>query len=362
MAACLAFNLLRNGEFANVRAQDWKWIVLRGAFGSGTALLAWAAVAEGAQVGDASALGSTNVVVASLLGLVVLGERLSLLHILALVFSLAGALLVSKPAAVFGSQHTDEGTGTAWFGNLLALGSGICSGGLFIASRKSQGISSSIMITSVFLQEGLGCWLVAWLGLVKDGPLEPLVADPRLGIALLVSFMALFAGITWTISLGSQLCPAAASSTIFTSVSMTLGYIAQSVVHNQRPSRLSEVGAAFMMLAVALVALARRCQSRSVAAREAPAAIVASESPEEVFSCADHQLESLASFMAAEFSGLDRAKAVRHRRAVAVVGIASCAIGLVALNAAPWRERPTNAMKHQWLLPAAFPRCGHTFV
>jgi len=173
------------------------------------------------------------------------------------------------------------------------------------------------MSFSVSLQEGLSLWVVASIGLVDDGPLEPLLGSPVKGMALFLSFLLLLATCVYTISLGSQLCPAAASSTIYTSVSMVLGYVAQSIIHNQHPDALTKVGAALMLLAVALVAAGRWWQSKAVAARELEAVLLPEHACQETEEApaANPKTESLASFIAAEFSGLDHAsKSIRQRR------------------------------------------------
>lgn len=322
MAGALFVAILTKGELSKVQVHEWKWIVLRGAFGSGTALFAWAAVAEGAPLGDASALSSVNVVVAALLGRVFLAEPLNFFHICALISSVAGAVLVSNPEAITGVSHSTGST--PWIGYALALGSGLSSGGLFIASRKSQGISPLVMSFSVLLQEGLSLWVVSSFGFVKDGPLEPLIAHPAMGVAWFMSFLLLFTGCVFTISLGSQLCPAAASSTIFTSVSMSLGYVAQSIVHHQRPEALTELGAVLMLLAVAFIAAGRWWQSKATSAREGEEALDAAllpadreEEADDVLA-ADGKTASLARFIAMEFSGLARpSKSIRQRRTLA---------------------------------------------
>jgi len=311
MAAGLAIMILRNDELSKVQAHEWKWIVMRGAFGSATAVFAWAAVAEGAPVGDASSLGSVNVVVAALLGRAFLGEPLSFFHILALVCSIVGTVLVTKPEAIMGAAGPT--LNTAWFGHALALASGMSSGGLFIASRKSQGISPLVMSFSVSLQEGLSLWIVTSIGLVEDGPLEPLLADPAKGLGSFLSFALILGVCIYTISLGSQLCPAAASSTIFTSVSMVLGYVAQSIIHHQHPDALTQLGAGLMLLAVALIAVARWWQSKAVSARELAEPLLAEDggNVSEVVPAAEERPETLASFIASEFSG---PKSIRQRR------------------------------------------------
>jgi len=97
---------------------------------------------------------------------------------------------------------------------------------------------------------------------------------------------------------------------------MSLGYAAQSVIHHQHPGAFTGAGAMLMLLAVALIAAARHRDSRRVSAREFEASLLSDEDEVAEDDLADDQVESLASFIAAEFSGLRcAAKSVRQRRA-----------------------------------------------
>lgn len=323
MAAVLAVVIISRGGFSQVQVHQWKWIWMRGAFGCLTMLLAWMAVASGAPLGDASALGGVNVVVAALLARVFLGEPLHTTHILALSSTLVGSVLVSKPISLIDGEHLNGST--PWLGYALALGSGICSGGLFIASRKSQDISPLVMSFSVTALEGVCLWSMALTGLLPDGPWEFLAADPALALSLFLVLMMIITAAVITTSVGSQLCPAAASSTIYTSVSMTLGYIAQCAIHRKPPEVLTVAGASLMLLGVTLIAAARWWQSKEALARGLAASLLPSESECEgqivsphaaTSSCKSAETVSLASFIASEFSGLVPAggRSVRQRR------------------------------------------------
>jgi len=54
------------------------------------------------------------------------------------------------------------------------------------------------------------------------------------------------------------MCPAAASSTVYMFTSMTLGYIAQSLIHHEIPDAITLTGAALMVLAVILMSVPKR--------------------------------------------------------------------------------------------------------
>lgn len=329
-AAGLLVAIMVRAEFSRVQLHQWKWIWLRGFFGCGTMLLGWTSVAVGCPLGDASALGSVNVVVAALLGRAFLGEPLRILHILALVSSVAGAIVISRPTSAAMTQEVDASR--LWLGYALALSAGISSGGLFIASRRSQGISPLVMSFSVSLHEGVSLWVIAATGLMEDGPLGALIENPFLGAGWLAIFVVLFLFATVTMSVGAQLCPAAASSTIYTSVSMCLGYTAQTLIHRQQPEPMKVAGAGLMLLAVAFMASARRCHSQEASAREleTPLMLEHTTRTDETLGStagAPEQTESLASFIASEFSGVSFSQrhSMRQRRTLvaAVKGVAS---------------------------------------
>jgi drug/metabolite transporter (DMT)-like permease len=313
--------ILYQGELSKVLPHQWKWIVMRGAFGSLTALLGWVAVAVGAPVGDASALGSVNVVVAALVGSIFLGEPLGCLRILALISSVVGAFIVSRPDSGADSQLPHAST--AWLGYAFALAAGCCSGGLFIASRKSQDISPLLMSFSVSFQEGVFLWAVASFGLVEDGPLAPLIASPALGTAWMSCFLVIFVITIGSMTIGAQECPALASSAIYTSMSMSLGYVAQTCVHRQDLQPIKVAGASLMLLAVVLIAAARWWQSKHVSARELEESLLAPEAEHEADvpvssdrEAGSESMARLADFIAAEFSGV---QSIRQRRTLAAV-------------------------------------------
>jgi drug/metabolite transporter (DMT)-like permease len=246
------------------------------------------------------------------------------LHILALFSSVLGAVIVSRPDPIAPIQQAP--THDAWIGYSFALMAGICSGGLFICSRKSQDISPLVMSFSVSLQEGLSLWAVATIGLVEDGPLEPLLASPFIGAAWVAGFVIIFIVTIASMSAGSQLCPALASSSIYTSVSMSIGYVAQTVIHQQhlKPSKVA--GAGLMLLAVALVAAARYLQSKEASGRELADPLLSGEAAAPESSTGDSGFEnnaSLASFIASEFSGVSssRKHSVRRRSLIAAAEV-----------------------------------------
>jgi drug/metabolite transporter (DMT)-like permease len=291
-----------------------KWIWLRGFFGCCTLVLALSAVAMGAPIGDASALGTINVVVAAFAGRVFLGERLGALHIGAVGASFVGAILVSKPETLLGMKQLDGGL--PWLGYLLAVASGVASGILFIALRKSQNVDSAIMTCSLVAQMTVGCWAVAFSGIAEDAPLEALVESPIAALAWLVLILVLDSTNSVSTTVGAQRCPAAASSTLFTSTQMVSGYVADVFIHGTVPDVLTIVGASLMLLAVVVMAVAANGASAPADLPVDPPAACSSQAFGDATLVNDDDTDSLVSFVASEFSGCRPTRADVRQRSV----------------------------------------------
>mmetsp|Transcript_51958 Transcript_51958/g.113027 ORF Transcript_51958/g.113027 Transcript_51958/m.113027 type:complete len:192 (+) Transcript_51958:271-846(+) len=168
-------------------------------------------------MGEVTALQSINVVVSAILGRAVLREPMRKLHALGLACSVAGAVLISKPTTLIGLGEV--GGSPHWLGYGLALLGGTFAGGLFIAARKLQSVDQVVAVNSVFVHQSLCLWFLSFSGLADDPEVFSSVAAQPLA-SLGVCIMALFSdGVgTCLMQYGGMWCPAAASSTIYTSV------------------------------------------------------------------------------------------------------------------------------------------------
>merc|ERR1711879_751721 len=163
------------------------------------------------------------------------------------------------------------------------------------------------------------------MGILWHSPLE------STGVFLGLLFLVLLT--LSALSAGAQMCPAAASSTIYTSVGMSLSYVGQVLFYGEMPGGSTIAGAVFMLISVIMMASARKLYTRPASAETVkedismgstvpqPSAVEDTGSPDD----ADH--ESLASFCASEFSGVslrERASARLQRMGVSpqVVGLA----------------------------------------
>jgi len=243
-------------ELVELSRSQRAWCLLRGFFGTSAFALHVVSIIAGAPVGDTSALLSVNVVFAAVLGRIFLKEPLRALHAIALIASVTGAVLVSRPESLLGSSSSSA-AGIPWLGYGCALLSGVLIAGGLIAARKSEGIPYKCMLVSVFAQEAVLFWALMLTGLFGDTSLPILETD--LTTPLLMCAAVLFCNVfaTLMINEGGRLCPAAASSTIFTSVNLLCSYIAQVTLLDEMPQLMTLIGVALMLLAVVLMALAR---------------------------------------------------------------------------------------------------------
>lgn len=285
-------------------ASERKWLLLRGSFGALTFLLLVAAVHQGTPMGDVATLQSVNMVVAALLGRVVLSEPLRCPHLLALLSSLSGAVLIARPSFLFPSEEPREG----WLGYLLAPASGFSQACVFIASRKAPGSSAWLHLLSVMVQCAVAGLLLPLI--VPDASLAPVRQAPLMALAWLSVVTGLIFVPSLSTSAAGRWCPAAVSAMTTTGVRMACSYAAQTVLFGEALEPLTIVGAALMLVAVVVVATlkteARTGPLEQAGAVDEAATVAVSEEAE---------TESLASFIAAEFVDFSpKETAVRQRR------------------------------------------------
>merc|ERR1719502_1343450 len=99
------------------------------------------------------------------------------------------------------------------------------------------------MTLSVALQEGLSMWLLVAAGLVVEHPAAQMASAPVKAAGSLALLVCLMAVAILTMSIGSQKCPAAMSSTVFTSVQLSVAYVSQALIAKKTPDTLSIIGA-----------------------------------------------------------------------------------------------------------------------
>jgi len=318
-----------------------KWLVLRGMFGSLAFVFMIASVRLGASLGDAAAMASINTVIAALLGRLLLGEKLQVVHAVALLCTIAGSLLICRPGFLFGTPNP------AFAGYLMAGASGFSMACVFISARKSHGAPLLMLNMSAAGFCILTFGSLPYTPLLEDYSLQPVWESLGLALGLMAAYAALMAAGMCAGSAAAMWCPAAVSATMNTGAKMLSGYLAQTLLFEQAPEVVTLIGAALMLAAVLIMATARSSGHNAASEETQPAqdgkttADGQPQAGQERELGEEEETESLASFIAAEFVASEGGLRQRHSQVKTtvrqeptpeVLGI-SAAVSAVVLSA-----------------------------
>lgn len=233
---------------------DCKWVFFAGSAFAGSFGFMMLAVRTGMSLGDFASLNSTNVVFAALMGRLVLKEPLKLPHVMAMLSSVVGSLLISKPAMVFGNSSAES---FHWSAYVLALTSGLCDGCIYICSRRLSEVHPSYLLFSFNMQ---GTMAVLGSAALTEGAMNAnMLIQHSVEASLWLSGLFCTGSTSLAaFTLASQWCPAAASATTDTATRMVIGYAEQALLGGAPLDPIKLAGAGLMLLGVAVMALARR--------------------------------------------------------------------------------------------------------
>ena len=287
------------------KRQDVKWVMARALFENLHWMLAIWAVLIGATPGDVAALTSIDIIAAALLGLIFLGEKMTIVHLVALIASVTGAICISQPQFLFGAP---DGAEQSPLGYCMAMLSGCFQASAFVCARKSAHIPVSLLTIVSLSFAVLLAFVPPALGITDSTPqdaLDTVRTQPWLALGLLsiLTVWCLFSIVLP--AAGATRCPAAVSATVFTSSSMVSGYIAQTVLFDDAPTALKLFGAGCMLASVVMMAV--RCQGEDVPEEPEPSC---TEATAEVMQAEGGETSplSLGSFVASEVSFGSRSK------------------------------------------------------
>lgn len=194
-------------------------------------------------------VSGVDIIAAAFFGLIFLGEKIGLLHFVALALSAVGAIFISQPGFIFGQKQQNL------LGSFLALLSGFFQAASFICARKSAHISVAVLTFSSLLLTVFMSLMPPLLPMVHAAKWQIVVAEPWKATSLVLILLLLS---TLSIALpaaGATRCPAAVSATVFTSSCMVSGYVSQIIFFKEVPGILTLLGAASMLFSVVLMAL-----------------------------------------------------------------------------------------------------------
>mmetsp|Transcript_9131 Transcript_9131/g.22767 ORF Transcript_9131/g.22767 Transcript_9131/m.22767 type:complete len:382 (+) Transcript_9131:40-1185(+) len=258
------------------------WVVLRGTLGGTYWILSIVAVQEGAPPGDVAALTSINIIAAALLGRAFLGEDLRLPHMLAVVSSIAGAMLITQPSFLFGRVSSLRGV--AWLGHFCAAASGITQSLAYITSRKVADVSVGFHTLSSMAASAVIACVIPFTPIAHGESPVAILNHPFESMAWIAAAFALATVAVLLACAGALLCPVAVSVTVYTAASMLAGYSVQIMIVGKAPNLTTIVGAALMLLAVLLMTMARvqGASGGAVETSDSPPTKLADENSEKV--------------------------------------------------------------------------------
>jgi drug/metabolite transporter (DMT)-like permease len=234
---------------------DWMWMVARACFGT-TSLVSWVLAARvGASPGDVASIASSNGVMAALIGRYFLNEDLKIVHGVALCLSFGGAVLITRPALIFGGAAVG---GDQILGYMLAVLAGFAQAGAAICCRKGGDVSAwyNSVVSSFALSFAL--FLLPCTPFADEGfSLEMVTASPVRTAGVLAVLWILCTIDLPCINLGSKICPAAVSATCANASQMVTGYLAQILIFSTPLLPLTIVGAFLMLAGAILMSLSR---------------------------------------------------------------------------------------------------------
>lgn len=184
-------------------------------------------------------VSGVDIIAAAFFGLIFLGEKISLLHFVALALSAVGAIFISQPGFIFGQKQQNL------LGSFLALLSGFFQAASFICARKSAHISVAVLTFSSLLLAVFMSLMPPLLPMVHAAKWQIVVAEPWKAMSLVLILLVLS---TLSIALpaaGATRCPAAVSATVFTSSCMVSGYVSQIIFFKRSSWHFNPFGCCF---------------------------------------------------------------------------------------------------------------------
>ena len=282
-------------------------------------------------------VSGVDIIAAAFFGLIFLGEKISLLHFVALALSAVGAIFISQPGFIFGQKQQNL------LGSFLALLSGFFQAASFICARKSAHISVAVLTFSSLLLAVFMSLMPPLLPMVHAAKWQIVVAEPWKAMSLVLILLVLS---TLSIALpaaGATRCPAAVSATVFTSSCMVSGYVSQIIFFKEVPGILTLLGAASMLLSVVLMALPALPEKSPAMADGSAVTSLDDLSRGRSFDSFD----SLGSFVASEVSFNSTLSTLRRRETFQMMEIAE-QIGAAMPVASTWSLRKWKLLKTSW--------------
>lgn len=240
------------GTLKRVCERHWKWMLLRGIFGTFNFGLASAAVSVGTPLSDAAVLQCISAVIPPFVGTAAHLEKMVLVHWIALLCSILAVAITMIPGFMASTEEN-----SSMVGYVIALFSGVFSGSMLLTVRMLQDVDVLLICSVVSLSHAINFWALHWAGFIDRAALINLVEDTQFATMMLVMLVVLILCCVLASCKGGKANHAGGSTTIYMAVNMAFGFLGQAIVSGECP-RISSFVAAALMMPVFLTSWARR--------------------------------------------------------------------------------------------------------
>ena len=253
-------------EMRNMPKKLCFYVVLRGVWG-GLGATCYTYTITSLPLGDAIAIVSLYPILTAFTARLFLKEKITIIHIIALIISSIGVVLIAQPTVIFGEENTnddenDNGSGSNSKDNMAGYIVGLISAGLgsmvFVLIRLAKDVNVFFLIISHAVLSVVVCGVILIIFIVCFDNLqtwnsEGIFIQPKIEIFLFFIILAIAGyGGQYTQNKGGQLSPAGISS-LMRSSDIVWSYILQVVFFNTVPNGWTISGATIVMFAIFLV-------------------------------------------------------------------------------------------------------------
>lgn len=224
-------------------------LILRAVVGYGGVAFSFLAV-EALPIGDATVLVMLSPLFASILGFIVLGEPWRLPEFIATIVSLAGAVLVVKPPAIFGADLSEYNTKSKFYGVVFAFIAAVCAGSAYVCVRM-LGTTAKMPWSYVCFAQAIAQILMSIPSLYISG--QQIRLDLTMSQCLLVftgGFIGAWSQIAMTVGMQRE---KSASATAMRMSDVLFGFLWQIIFTGDAVGVLTIVGALMISTSIIII-------------------------------------------------------------------------------------------------------------
>ena len=228
----------------------WVWVFCRGFFGA-LGAVGYTHSVTVLPIGDSIAVFSLYPIFTAFFARIILKEKLTINHIIALIISIFGVMMISQPSFLFKTPNSNLSKNEHIMGYGSALFGAFWVGSLFIFIKLAKGANVMFLVIS----HGLFCIIegIIMMLLFQKFEVNGLFVNPSVVSWCLMISIGFIGYIgQWTLNKSAQLIPAGISS-LLRSSDMIWTYIWQIIFFDTMPNVFTVIGALSIFTGICMV-------------------------------------------------------------------------------------------------------------